>query len=108
MIIRVFEGRLRAGREHDFIAGERELLSRRDVDGLLGVTIGRRLAGGAMYVITLTTWSDQAALDRFARRDARQPVFLSGSEDLVDAWSLHHYDAAETPGEDALDPADAT
>ena len=102
MIIRVFEGRLRPGSEHDFMAGERELLSRTDIDGLLGVSIGRRLAGGAMHVITLTIWRDVEALERFAAPTRCQPVFLSGSEDLVETWSLTHYDAVDTPEGDGL------
>jgi heme-degrading monooxygenase HmoA len=109
MIIRVFEGRLKPGREHEFMAGERELLSLTDVDGLLGVSIGRRLAGGAVHVITLTMWRDLAAIEQFARRDTARPVFLSGSEDLVDTWALHHYDAVDSPDTDppSLDPTSA-
>jgi hypothetical protein len=99
MIIRVFEGRLRPGREHDFMAGERELLGRTDIDGLLGVSIGRRLSGGAMHVITLTVWRDLAAIEAFTGPGAGRPVFLSGSEEMVETWSLHHYDAVETPEE---------
>lgn len=104
MIIRVFEGRLKPGCEHDFMAGERELLGRKDVDGLLGASIGRRLAGGAMHVITLTTWRDLAAIERFAHRDPTRPVFLTGSEDMVESWTLDHYDAVDTP--DAAGVAD--
>jgi hypothetical protein len=99
MIIRVFEARLRPGREHDFMAGERELLGRTDIDGLLGVSIGRRLAGGAMHVITLTVWRDLAAIETFANRDTARPVFISGSEEMVETWTLHHYDAVETAEE---------
>lgn len=99
MIIRVFEGRLRTGREHAFMAGERELLGRRDVDGLLGVTIGRRLAGGHLHVVTLTVWTDRAAIERFAQRDVDRPVFLTGSEDLVETWSVAHYDAMQSSAE---------
>jgi hypothetical protein len=98
MIIRVFEGRLKPGREHDFMAGERELLRRTDVDGLVGVSIGRRLTGGQMHVITLSVWRDRGSIERFAQRDVDRPVFLTGSEDLVDSWSLVHYDAMDTPG----------
>ena len=108
MIIRVFEGRLRPGSEHDFMAGERGLLARTDIDGLLGATIGRRLSGGAMHVITLTVWRDAEALERFATSDTSQPVFVSGSQDLVETWSLAHYDAVDTPeGEEALLVPDA-
>jgi heme-degrading monooxygenase HmoA len=99
MIIRVFEGRLNPGREHEFMAGERELLGRTDIDGLLGVSIGRRLAGGAMHVITLTVWRDLEAIEAFSGTDVEQPVFLTGGEEMVETWSLHHYDAVETPEE---------
>jgi heme-degrading monooxygenase HmoA len=99
MIIRVFEARLNPGREHDFMAGERELLGRTDIDGLLGISIGRRLAGGAMHVITLTVWRDLEAIEAFSGPDAGRPVFLTGSEEMVETWSLHHYDAVETPEE---------
>jgi len=81
------------------MAGERELLGRTDIEGLLGVSIGRRLAGGAMNVITLTVWRDLAAIERFAERPGAQPVFLSGSEEMVETWTLHHYDAVDIPDE---------
>ena len=97
MIIRVFEARLKPGREHEFMAGERELLARTDIDGLLGVSIGRRLTRGGMHVITLTVWRDLAAIERFAHASPERPVFLSGSEDLVELWNLNHYDAIDAP-----------
>jgi hypothetical protein len=65
MIIRVFKARLKPGSEHEFLAGERELLGRTDVDGLLGVSIGRR------------------------------PVFLKGASDLVEWYTLEHFDGAD-------------
>jgi len=102
VIIRVFEARLKPGHEHDFMAGERELLGRTDIEGLLGVSIGRRLTRGGMHVITLTIWRELADVARFAHADdAASPVFLRGSEDLVESWRLEHYDAV-----DALDGAD--
>jgi heme-degrading monooxygenase HmoA len=101
MIIRVFEARLKPGREHDFMAGERELLGRTDIDGLLGVSIGRRLSGGAMHVITLTVWRDLAAIAAFSGSPSSDPVFLNGSDEMVESWSLHHYE-----GVDASEPSD--
>lgn len=97
MIIRVFEGTLKPGREQDFMAGERDLLTRRDIDGLVGVSIGRRLAGGATHVITLTVWRDQDALERFAHSGDDRPVFISGGEELVERWTLRHFEAVDPP-----------
>src|SRR4051794_9335796 len=105
MILRVFEGRLKPGREHEFMAGERELLARTDIDGLLGVSIGRRLTQAGMHVITITVWTDLGAIERFAHRNALQPVFLSGSEDLVEGWSLAHYDGVDAT-DDRVDATD--
>ena len=95
MIIRVFKARLKPGSEHEFLAGERELLGRTDVDGLLGVSIGRRLDVGALEVITLTVWRDHAALDAFAASDTSRPVFLKGASDLVEWYTLEHFDGAD-------------
>jgi hypothetical protein len=105
MIIRVFEGRLRSGREHEFMAGERELLTRTDIDGLLGVSIGRRLAGGAMHVITLTVWRDLAAIEAFAGPQGATPVWITGSQEMIESWSLHHYDAVDAPESAAVGEA---
>ena len=93
----MFEGRLKPGREQEFMARERELLTRTDVDGLLGVSIGRRLAAGAMQVMTLTVWRDQAAIEQFAALGIERPVFLTGADELVDSWRLNHYDAVDVP-----------
>jgi hypothetical protein len=79
------------------MAGERNLLRRTDVDGLLGVSIGRRLSGGQMNVITLSVWQDRESIERFAQRDVDRPVFLTGSEELVESWSLEHYEALDSP-----------
>jgi heme-degrading monooxygenase HmoA len=97
MIIRVFEGRLKAGGEQEFMAGERTLLLRTDVEGLIGVSIGRRLSGGQMNVITLSVWQDRESIERFAQSDVDRPVFLTGSQDLVESWSLDHYEAMDSP-----------
>ncbi len=99
MIIRVFEARLRPGGEYDFMAGERELLTRKDVDGLLGASIGRRITGAQVHVITLTVWRDREAIERFVsgRSDVEQPVYRPGSEALVETWTLTHYDAVDVP-----------
>jgi heme-degrading monooxygenase HmoA len=97
MIIRVFQGRLKPGSEQEFMAGERELLGRTEVDGLIRVSIGRRLTGGQMNVITLSVWQDRESIERFAQREVDRPVFLMGSEDLVESWSLDHYEAMDSP-----------
>src|SRR4051794_28918342 len=95
VIIRLFEGRLRTGHEHDFMAGERDLLARTDIDGLEGVSIGRRLAGGQMHVITLTIWRDRDALERFTHAAVDRPVFTGGSQEFVESWRLEHFEMDE-------------
>ena len=97
MILRVFEGRLKPSSEQEFMVGERELLTRRDIDGLLGMSIGRRLAGSATHVITISLWRDREAIERFAHDGIDKPVFLADREALVETWSLRHFDSAEAP-----------
>jgi hypothetical protein len=99
VIIRVFRARLRPGAEQEFMLGERELLARTDVDGLLGASIGRRLDGSQLEVVTLTVWRDRAALERFAEADIAGPVFRDGADLLVESWTLDHYDAADESDE---------
>ncbi len=100
MILRVFEGRLRPGTEQEFMVGERELLTRLDIDGLMGMSIGRRLAGRTTQVITVSLWRDRESIERFAHQDVDQPVFMAGRRELVETWSLRHFDSLETPGMD--------
>jgi heme-degrading monooxygenase HmoA len=97
MILRVFEGRLKAGTEQEFMVGERELLTRTDIDGLLALSIGRRLSGDATDVITISVWRDRESIDRFAHREADKPVFMVGGGEVVERWSLRHYDCVEGP-----------
>jgi hypothetical protein len=95
VIIRVFEAQLRSGSEQDFMAGERSLLGRTDVDGLLSASVGRRLGSdGTTHVVTLSIWRDEAALRRFAPEWSR-PVFLAGHEGFVEAWTIRHFEAGE-------------
>jgi heme-degrading monooxygenase HmoA len=97
MIIRVFEGRLKPGSEQDFMAGERELLRRTDIDGLISASVGRRLVGGSStHVITLSIWRDEAALRNFTD-DISRPVFLSGHEGNVESWTVRHFDEMDAP-----------
>jgi hypothetical protein len=97
LIIRVFEARLKAGSEQDFMAGERELLRRTDIDGLVAASVGRRLVGGRdTHVITLSIWRDEAALRQFTD-DTTRPVYLSGHDEHVETWTIRHFDAVDVP-----------
>ena len=96
MIIRVFEGRLKPGGEQDYMAGERELLGRTDIPGLTSQSLGRRIGpGGQLHVITITVWADRESLERWVPDAFDTPVYLAGSEDLVESWTLHHFEQVE-------------
>jgi heme-degrading monooxygenase HmoA len=97
MIIRVFEAQLKSGSEQDFMAGERSLLGRTDIDGLLSASVGRRLgSGGTTHVITLSLWRDEAALRNFTP-DWSRPVFIAGHEGFVESWTIRHFEAIDLP-----------
>jgi hypothetical protein len=97
MIIRVFEAQLRAGSEQDFMSGERQLLRRTDIDGLVSASVGRRLvSGGSTHVITLSVWRDEEALLAFTD-DITRPVFLVGHEGFVESWTIRHFEALDVP-----------
>ncbi len=79
------------------MAGERELLRRTDIDGLIRASVGRRLlSGGSTNVITLSVWRDEQAIRNFAD-DITRPVYLSGHEGNVESWTIRHFDALAIP-----------
>ncbi len=97
VIIRVFEGRLRPGTDQEFMAHERTLLRRQDVDGLVHVAIGRRIAGASTDVVTLSVWRDRESFMRFSGGALDDPMFAPGQAELVETWTVRHFDAGDDP-----------
>ncbi len=93
-IMRLFEARARQGRA-DELARKLATVSVevvRNKPGNEGYFFGRSVADGNEFVVFASIWKDMSAVkDRFGA-DWQSSYLPAGYEDLIEEWSVRHYD----------------
>ena len=97
MIVRVLNGRVRAGRVGQVNAAlRRQVALLREQPGLVYVKLARRLeADGGEEVVLFEEWRDPDSVYAWAGEDLSRPRLVPGAQDAVDELTVTHFEVLD-------------
>jgi hypothetical protein len=91
VIVRVFTARLRHGAEPEFLAARRAPIEK-EWDGLVSRMVAVRMKADRAHAVSISVWRDWGAVQAFAGEMPDHPVLAADELQLLEEWSINHYE----------------